>query len=566
MMQAGPIKKTAMQRFLDLIERVGNKVPHPVIIFLVLIAIVIVLSAILSAAGTSISYEAIVPVAAPAANSENATAVVPHQIDYDSGVAVTYQPLDAKSYKIETRTVAPRSLLTAEGIRFIYSSLIPNFMGFTAVGLMIVAMVGAGVAEESGLVKALIRKLVMISPGWALTYILAFVGIVSSIAADAGYLVLIPLAGTAFLSVGRHPLAGLALGFAAVASAFTVNMLIKPLDAVLVEFTNDAIHLVDPDKSIGLASNLWFSIVSVIMLSVVVALITERIIEPRLGKYKAAEPSGGKKPDHKKSDHKKGDGSHAAEPDTGISADESRGLWWAFLAFVAVLVVFGFLTLPAEAPLRHPETGALIGNSPFMNGLIALIMVAFLATGAAYGFGARTLNSMTDIIKAMEKAMAGLGSLILLFLVLSQFVAYFNYTNMGTILALNMSEALKAANFPPLLLLIGFIIVVGVIDLLLTGAIAKWAIFAPIFVPLLMNLGVAPEAVLAAYRVADSPMNAITPLNAYFALVVGFAMKYDKNAGVGTVVSLMLPYVVIMFVLWTLLFAAWQLLGLPWGL
>jgi aminobenzoyl-glutamate transport protein len=162
--------------------------------------------------------------------------------------------------------------------------------------------------------------------------------------------------------------------------------------------------------------------------------------------------------------------------------------------------------------------------------------------------------------------MSGLGSLILLFLVLSQFVAYFNYTNMGTLLALSMSDALKAANFPPLLLLIAFIVVVALIDLLITGAIAKWALFAPVFVPLLLNLKVAPEAVLAAYRVADSPINAITPLNAYFALVVGFAQKYDKNAGVGTVVSLMLPYVVIMLVLWTALFAAWQMLGLPWGL
>ena len=201
---------------------------------------------------------------------------------------VDYQTVDEKNYKIETRTIAARSLLTTEGIRFIYSSLIPSFMGFTAVGLMIVAMVGAGVAEESGLVNALIRKLVIVSPRWALTYILAFVGILSSIAADAGYLVLIPLAGTAFLSVGRHPLAGLALGFAAVAGAFTVNMLIKPLDAVLVEFTNDAIHLVDPNESIGLASNLWFSIASVVVLTLLVAFITERMIEPRLGEYKPA--------------------------------------------------------------------------------------------------------------------------------------------------------------------------------------------------------------------------------------------------------------------------------------
>jgi aminobenzoyl-glutamate transport protein len=201
-----------------------------------------------------------------------------------------------------------------------------------------------------------------------------------------------------------------------------------------------------------------------------------------------------------------------------------------------------------------------------MNGLIALIMVLFLATGAAYGVGAGTMNAPADVIKAIEKALSGLGGLIFLFLIMSQFVAYFNYSNMGTIMAVTLADVLRDANIGPLWLLIGFIVVVGIVDLLITGAIAKWAIFAPIFVPLLMKLGVAPESVLAAYRIGDSPMNAITPLNAYFALVVGFVQRYDKNAGVGTVVALMLPYVVWMFVLWTCLFIAWYLLGLPWGL
>jgi aminobenzoyl-glutamate transport protein len=534
-----------MQKILDVVERVGNKVPHPVLIFLILIAIVAVLSAILSATGASVSQEVIVPAGEASAADEGLDVSA-----YDTGTIVQYDTMDEKAYTIETRTVKARSLLNVEGLRFMYSSLIPSFMAFTAVGLLIVAMVGVGVAEEAGLVKALIRMLVRFSPTWALTYILAFVGIVSSIAADAGYLVLIPLAGVAFLSVGRHPLAGLALGFAAVASAFTVNMLIKPLDAVLVEFTNDAIQMVDPNKSIGLASNLWFSFASVVFLTFVVAFITERMIEPRLGRYqKSAAPGDKEEPKSK-----------------GLSAEEARGLTYAGIALVGVLVVFGLMTLPGGAPLRHPETGALIGNSPFMNGLIAAICVLFLATGAAYGYGAGTMKSLTDVIKAMEKSLGGLGSLILLFLVLSQFVSYFNYTHMGTLLALSLSDVLRSANFPPLLLLLGFIVVVGLIDLLLTGAIAKWAIFAPIFVPLLMNLGVDPEAVLAAYRVADSPVNAITPLNAYFALVVGFAQKYDKGAGVGTVVSLMLPYVVIMFVAWTALFAGWQMLGLPWGL
>jgi aminobenzoyl-glutamate transport protein len=418
---------------------------------------------------------------------------------------------------------------------------------------MIVAMVGAGVAEEAGLVKALIRKLVLVSPPWALTYIMAYVGIMSSIAADAGYLVLIPLAGAAFLSVGRHPLAGLALGFAGVASAFTVNMLIKPLDAVLVEFTNDAIHLVNPNVSIGLTSNLWFSIASVVVLTGLIAFITDKTIEPRLGEYKPENSAamGGDPP---------------AEGRAELSTEESRGLRYALFALLGTVVVFALLTLPPGAPLRNPDTGALIGISPFMNGLIALIMVLFLTTGAAYGIGAGSMKNLTDIIKAIEKALSGLGGLIFLFLIISQFVAYFNYSNMGTILAVKMADVLRDSNIGPLWLLIGFIVVVAIVDLLITGAIAKWAIFAPIFVPLLMKLGVAPEAVLAAYRVGDSPINSITPLNAYFALVVVFAQKYDKNAGVGTVVALMLPYVIWIMVVWTLLFVGWYLLGLPWGL
>src|SRR5262249_6194404 len=268
-------------------------------------------------------------------------------------------------------------------------SLIPSFMAFTGLGLIIVAMVGVGVAEQAGLVDALIRKLVIVSPRVALAYILAFVGIMSSIAADAGYLVLIPLAGTAFLSVGRHPLAGLALGFAAVAGAFTVNMLVKPLDAILVEFTNDAIHMVDPSVSISLTSNLWFSFVSVPFLTVLIALITERTIEPRLGAYKPQKSTE--------------EEDRPNEEGASLSADETRGLRYALWGLVGVLVFFGLLTLWPGAPLRDPTTGALIGNSPFMNGLIALIMVLFLVTGAAYGLGAKKMQNFTDVIKAIEK-------------------------------------------------------------------------------------------------------------------------------------------------------------------
>jgi aminobenzoyl-glutamate transport protein len=519
------VKKTGMQRFLDVVERVGNKVPHPAIIFLILIALVVVGSALLKV----------------------------------GGVSVTTQFINPDTHLPEPRTIAAQSLLTSDGIRFMYSSVIPSFMGFTAVGLIIVAMLGVGVAEESGLVKALIRKLVIVAPSPMLIYILVFVGILSSVAADAGYLVLIPLAGIAFLSVGRHPLAGIAAGFAAVAGAFTVNMLIKPLDAVLTEFTNDAIHMVDPSKSIALTANLWFSIVSVIFLTVLIAQINNRIIEPRLGKFTPAPAVPETKADGTV-------GGKAEEPTGDLNPQEARGLRWAIAALVGVLAVFAALTLPANAPLRNPETGALIGNSPFMNGLIAFISLAFFASGSAYGLGCGKMKSFSDIIKAMEKAVSGLGSLLFLLFVISQFVAYFNYSNIGTILAVSMSGTLQSANIGALWLLIGFIVVVLIIDLLITGAIAKWAIFAPIFVPLLVKLGVDPEAVLAAYRVADSPMNVITPLNAYFAVVVTFCQRYDRNAGIGTVVAMMLPYLLWITLLWVLMFVVWFMLGIPFGI
>ncbi len=503
--------KTPMQKLLDAVERVGNRVPHPVMIFVYLIGIVIVLSAILGAMGLQVSFQA-------------------------------YNPA---THDIEPATVRARSLLTADGIRFMFTGVVQNFMNFNAVGVIIVAMVGVGVAEEAGLVKALIRKLVVVAPPKALTWILVFVGILSSIAADAGYLVLIPLAAAAFISVGRHPLAGLAAAFAAVASAFLVNVLIVPVDGILTEITNDAIRLVNPTRTIDLAANVWFSIGSVVMLTVLITLITEKVIEPRLGPYT---------------------GDYVVPGDTALSDDEQRGLRFALWGMVASFVFIGLLVLPPGAPLRHPETGAIIGNSPFMTSLIVSIALIFLVCGAAYGFGARTMKQTNDVIAAMQKAIVGLAGLILLLLVISQFIAFFNYTNMATLAAVSMGRALEHMNLDALWLLVGFVIVVFILDLIITAAIAKWAIFAPIFVPLLMQLGVEPEAVLAAYRVGDSPMNAITPLNAYFAMIVTFAIKYQKDAGVGTVIALMLPYVIWISVIWTVFLAGWHLLGLPWGL
>lgn len=510
-MSAAAAAPTRMQRLLDTVERVGNRVPHPVVIFVILAGIVIVLS----------------------------------HIFWMLGSQVTLQRWNAETDEIDTVTVAARSLLTVDGIRFMYTGVVSNFMGFNAVGVIIVAMVGVGVAEESGLIKALIRKLVAISPGWALSYILTFVGIVSSIAADAGYLVLIPLAAAAYLSVGRHPLAGLAVGFASVASAFLVNILIVPVDGILTEITNDAIRLINPNGSVSLTANKWFSFGSVALLIVLIGLVTEKVVEPRLGPYK-------------------GEYSLAAQ-ETGSPEAEARGLRFSFYALLGVVVFLLLMILPPGAPLRNPETGSIIVDSPFMGSLIVSIAVLFATLGVAYGVGAGTMNTATQVVNAMAKAIGSLSGLILLLLVISQFLAYFNYSNLSTIAAISLSDVLQRANLDAIWLLVGFVVVTLLLDLIVTGAIPKWAMFAPIFVPLLMKLDVSPEAVLAAYRVGDSPMNAITPLNAYFAMIVTFAQRYQAEAGVGTVIALMLPYIVVLCVVWTAFLAAWHLLGLPWG-
>jgi len=331
-----------------------------------------------------------------------------------------------------------------------------------------------------------------------------------------------------------------------------VNILIKPLDGILTGITNDAIHLMDPNTSVSLTANFWFSVASVLMLTVVTGLITDKFVEPRLGPYKPPK------------EVQEESGPESAKGEVAAS-DDSRGLTYAAVGTVLVLVLFALLSLPSGAPLRNPETGALVGDSPFMNGLIVFIAAAFLVAGAAYGFGARTMKSSADVIKAMEKAVIGLGALLFLLFFISQFIALFTYTNMATIAAVKLGDLLETAGLGAIPLLLGFVVVVTLLNLIITGIIPKWAIFAPVFVPLMMRLGIHPAAVLAAYRVGDSPTNAITPMMAYFPLVVAFAAKYQKGAGVGTVIAMMLPYVIVIQVVWMVLLIAWQMLKLPWG-
>ncbi len=542
--------RSFMQKVLDGIERAGNKVPHPVMIFVYLFVGVIVLSAILAALGVGVTEEVLVPAS-------------PEIIDleYVGGaelpVSVIAEPAST-DYVVEEVRVNIQSLLSIEGIRFIFTSFVNNFDGFSVVAVIFVAMIGVGVAEEAGMMAALIRKLVAVTPGSLLTFVIILIGGLSSVATDAGYLILIPLAAAAFLSVKRHPLAGVAAGYAGVSAAFSVNILIAPLDALLTEMTNEAIAIVAPGQSITITANLFFNLFFTLLMALVMTFITARMIEPRLGAYNPEEALG----------TAPGETADIVAPDDAPEVDaeaEGRGLKGALYGLIGAVVVILLLTLPPGAPLRDPETGNIVGTTPFMDSLIFIISMLFLVMGIAYGRGAGTITSSTDVIAGVTKTFASLAGLVFMLLVISQFIAYFNYSQMPQVIAGGLAQALEQARVHELVLLVGFILVICLLDLIMPGALPKWAIFAPIFVPLFMQLGVAPQTVLAAYRIGDSPLNVITPLMVYLPFIVIVSQRYVKSAGLGTIISLMIPYTFIVLIVWIIFFVIWYALGIPLG-
>jgi len=538
----GTGKPTLMERILNGIETAGNKMPNPAILFLALCVIVILLSQVLYWADVKATYQVVEP-----------PPVVTEEIHLAGSTEVSdvgpTEPQPASSYKLKTETTKVKGLLTGEGVRYLFTSFVSNFRNFSAVAIMLVVMIGVGLAEAAGLIGALIRKLVGVSSASSLTFIIVLLGIISSVASDAGYLVLIPLGAAAFMSVGRHPLAGIAAAFAGVAAGFGVNFLITPLDGVLTEITNDTSGAAsNPGSGIDIAANLYFGIGSTIFVAIVLTVISSKLIEPRLGTYDASDAS-----------------QEVGEELEVAPEDEARGLRYALWGTHGIIAVIVLLTAIPGAPLRDPETDAVIGDSPFMDSLIVIIMLIFYVAGYCYGRGARTIKGSSDVIETITKSWASLASLLFLFLLIAQFIAYFNFSQMAQVAAVKLGDVLEDMNIGAVWLLIGVIIVTMIVDLLIPAAIAKWALLAPIFIPLFIRLGVAPQTVLAAYRVGDSPVNVITPLMAYFPLIVVFVQRYQKSSGIGTVVSLMLPYVFILAILWTLFFVAWYLIGIPLG-
>jgi aminobenzoyl-glutamate transport protein len=531
----------AKSGFLDKIENLGNKVPNPTIMFLYLIAIVAVLSAILAWAKVSVTDEIVTQVP----KSELATInealggmIVPWDI-------TTGQEVILPDYITQEVEIPVRSLLSSDGIEMFFASFVANFAGFGVVAVVLIAMAGVGVAEQAGLMGALIRKIVKVAPARILAFLLIFVGVLSSVASDAGYLILIPLAAAAFLSVGRHPLAGMAGAFAGVGAIFAVNLLITPVDSMITEITNEV--LPTGMEPLDVTANFYFSIVSSIVLAVVATWVTVKIVEPRLGTYVPPEGSG-------------------LNPDDEVDeVAEARGLKWAAWALLAVVVLVSALSLPPNAPLRDNATGELIGATPFMASLIFIISLAFLVCGIAYGYGAKTLRGGDATVGAVAKTFGTLGGLLVMFVMIAQFIALFSWSNLPTVAAVEVAHILENANVPAVILLVLFILVIVVLDIILPGVVPKWAIFAPIFVPIFAQLDVAPQTLLAAYRVGDSPMNVLTPLMVYLPFIVTIAQRYKKDSGIGTVIALMIPYTMWILITWTALFVAWFALGIPWG-
>jgi aminobenzoyl-glutamate transport protein len=492
-----------LSRFLAIVERGGNALPHPATLFALMAVLVIVVSAIAA------------------------------QFD----LAVVHPGTG--------KPVQPVSLLTVAGLHRIMTELVTNFTNFAPLGTVLVAMLGIAVAEGSGLIGAGLKLVVLSAPPRLLTFAIVFAGIMSNTGGEVGYVLLIPLAAIMFHAVGRHPIAGLAAAFAGVSGGYSANLLLGTVDPLLAGLSEEAARIIDPDYRVNPSANYYFMVASTFVISFLGTVVTERIVEPRLGRYTGAPAAQG-----------------AA---TSLTPEEKRGLWWAAAAALLFTAALLWGTVPENGFLRDPQTGSLL-RSPFMSGIVALIFAAGLLTGLAYGLGAGTVRSDGDVVKSMGKAMETLGVYLVLVFFAAQFVAFFNWTNLGLIFAIRGAGMLQTAGLGTIPLIVSFVLVSAFINLFMGSASAKWAIMAPVFVPMFMLLGYTPEFTQAAYRIGDSTTNIISPMMSYFALIIAFMQRYESSsAGIGTLVATMLPYSVTFLLGWTVMLVVWILVGLPVG-
>jgi len=503
-------------RFLDTVEWLGNLLPHPVTLFALLAFAMVLLSGVFG------WLELAVPDPRPEGMPGRA----------DDGM------------------IRAVSLLNADGLRMIVTNLVDNFTGFAPLGVVLVAMLGVGVAEKSGLLSALVRGIVLNAPKHAVTVAIVFAGVLSNTASEMGYVVLVPLAAAVFYSLGRHPLAGMAAAFAGVSGGYSANLLIGTIDPLLAGITEEAAQLIDPDYTVDATASYFFMVISTFMITIIGSLVTIFIVEPKLGAYDATHADEGIL-----------DG-RSMQP---LAPEERKGLLTAGLAALVVLAIMAVTLVPEWGPLRNPETGDRI-DSPFFDGIVAWIFVFFLATGFAYGRSVGTMKNDRDVIDGMASAIATLGLYIVLVFFAAQFVAFFGWTNLGAITAVTGANFLQGIGLTGPLVFVFFILVCGMINLSLGSASAQWAVTAPIFVPMLMIIGYSPEVIQTAYRIGDSTTNIITPMMSYFGLILAWATRYNRNFGIGTMVATMLPYSIFFIIGWAILFLTWTFgLDLPVG-
>ncbi len=494
-------KKGLINRSLSIVEKIGNALPHPATLFFLFALGVVVISWIVSFFDLSVVHPG------------------------------------------TGETVTPVNLMSVEGLHFILTTMVDNFTGFAPLGTVLVSMLGIGIAESSGLIGTSLRLLVISAPKKLLTFVLVFAGILSNTASEVGYVLLVPLGAIIFLAVGRHPIGGMAATFAGVSGGYSANLLLGTIDPLLAGLSQEAANIIQEGYKVSAAANYYFMVVSTFVIAITGTWVTEKLVMPRLGEY-----TGNEKPEELKK----------------INDTERRGLRFALIASVLLAVFILAGLIPEQGYLRDPQTGDIL-HSPFMDGIVAFIFIGAGILGIAYGIGAGTYKNDTMVMKGMGKAMETLGIYIVLVFFAAQFVAYFKETNLGLIFAIEGAEVLKSSGLGDIPLMLAFIFLSGLINMVMGSASAKWAIMAPVFIPMFMLLGYSPELVQATYRVGDSVTNIISPMMSYFALIVAFMEKYDSKAGIGTVISTMLPYTITFTIVWSILLIIWIILGIPLG-
>ncbi len=501
-MKKSTLKETgALTRFLARVEAVGNALPHPAILFLLLCGVVLVVSYIASSMG----FSAIHP--------------------------------------IKKETIVSVNLLSVKGIHFILTDLVKNFTNFAPLGTVLVAMLGFSLAEKSGLLSTLIRLVVQKAPPILIVPAVFLAGILSHTAGDIGYVLLIPLAAMTFHSLGMHPLAGLAAAFAGVSGGFAANFILSTADPLLGGISQEAARIIDPAFIVTPVANWYFMATSSVLIIALGTLIATKITIPFLGTYK---------------------GDVAPAKIVKLKESEKRGLLYAGLVCLAFFVLILAGTLPEHGFLKEEGTGDFF-HSPLLKGVVVVIFLVGSLTGLAFGFATKTFKKTSDVITAMQEVIATLSPYIVLVFFAAQFIALFNASNIGIILAVHGSEILKELGLGPIPLMIGFILLTVFLDLVIGSASAKWALMAPIFVPMFMLLGYSPALSQASYRIGDSVVNIVSPLMPYFPLIITFANKYEPKAKVGTIIALMLPYSICFLIFWSLMLFVWMTMNWDLG-